>query len=305
MNILFFATSDFAILPLKKLSKTNHKITLITKPDKPKGRGLKILSNPLKSIAEELKINVFQTDDIFSIVSQISPELIVVVAYGKILPKEIISRYKAINLHPSLLPKYRGASPIAWALINEEKKTGITIFWLDETMDGGDIILQKETDILPNDDYESLAGRLSDMGGEMLVDAISLIEEGKAERIKQSGISTFASKIKEVIELDFKEENRKIFNLIRGVSKDPGVWTMLYNEKIKVLKARLSEIEGDAGKILGKEDKGIIIGCGKGSIILDLLQKEGKKPISGQEFLCGIKGKTSHLLRRHPFKRGE
>ncbi|MEW6482034.1 MAG: methionyl-tRNA formyltransferase [bacterium] len=295
MNILFLATSDFAILPLKGLFEKKHNISLITKPDKPKGRGLKIFPNPLKLIAESLGIRVFQTDDILPIISQISFDLIVVVAYGKILPKEIISNYKAINLHPSLLPKYRGASPISWALINQEEKTGVTIFWMDETMDGGDIILQREIDISEIDDYESLSLRLSEIGKDALRDVISLIEEGKAGRKKQEGIPTFAPKIKEAIELDFKEENRKIFNLIRGVPKDPGVWMRLYNERIKVLKARLSEIEGEPLKILGKKDKGLIIGCGKGSIVLDLVQKSGKRPISGYEFLCGVKGKNRDL----------
>ncbi len=294
MNILFLGTSDFAILPLRALSKTAHKISLITKPDKPMGRGLVVSQVPLKSVAEELGIMVFQPDEILPKILEISPDVMVVVAYGKILsnPSLNVPRYGCINLHPSLLPKYRGPAPINLALINGEEKTGITVLWVNETVDGGDILLQKEVDILLEDNYESLSLRLSEIGGEALVEAISLIKKGEAKRTKQSGIPTYAPKIKEPFEIDFKDENKKIFNLIRGVPKDPGVWTKFDNQRIKVLKARLYDIEGEKGKMLGRKESGIIIGCGKGSIILDIIQKEGKKPISGYEFLCGIKRKA-------------
>lgn len=293
MNILFLGSSDFVILPLKALSKTSHNITLITKPDKPKGRGLNVSKTPLKLAAEELKIPIFQPDELFSIVSQISPELIVVVAYGRILSGEILSipRYGACNLHPSLLPKYRGAAPISWALINGEEKTGVTVFFMDETMDGGDIILQREVNIFPDDDYESLSLRLSEIGGEVLIDAISLIEKGCVQRKKQIKAPTFAPKIKEPFYIDFRNDNKKIFAIIRGIPKDPGVWIMFNNERVKILKARIDEKGGEPGKILGTRGQGIVIGCGNGSIVLDLVQKQSKKPISGLAFLCGIKGK--------------
>jgi len=284
LNILFLASSDFAILPLKMLYyETPHKITLITKKDKPKGRGLRISPSPLVLTAEKLGIKVFQENDIFPIISSILPELIVVVAYGRFLSGDIlkIPKYGCINLHPSLLPKYRGAAPIAWALINGEEKTGVSIFFINETMDGGDIILQREVAILEDDNYESLFLRLSEIGGGALIDAISLIEKGKVERKPQEGIPTFAPKIKEAFEISLDWEAKKILNLIRGVPKDPGVWINLFGERIKVLKARLFKREVEKG--------GIIIGCKNGSIILDIVQKQGKRPIKGSEFLCGIR----------------
>lgn len=293
MNIIFLATSDFAIFPLIALSKTTHKITLITKPDKPKGRGLLVSKSQLVLEAEKEGIRVFQNDDIFPIILKEACDLIVCVGYGRILKPDILSlpRYKAINLHPSLLPLYRGAAPISWALINGEEKTGVSVFFMDKTMDGGDIILQKEVDIFPNDDYKSLSGRLSKIGGELLIDAISLIEKGKFERKKQlESKKTFAPKIKEPFFIDFNEENKKIFNLIRGVPNDPGVWMRFNNERIKVLKGELCSEEGEPSKIIKSKDD-LIIGCKKGSIILKVVQKMGKKPISGLEFLCGIKNR--------------
>lgn len=290
MNIIFLATSDFAILPLEAISKTHHKVTLITKKDKPKGRGLGISKSTLVLKGESLGIKVFQEDDILPIISQIIPDVIVVVSYGKVLKNDILSlpKYKAINLHPSLLPKYRGAAPISWALINGEEKTGITVFFMDETIDGGDTILQKDVDILPDDDYKSLSLKLSKIGGECLVDTISLIEKERLERKRQIGKPTFAPKIKKPFFINFNLENKRIFDLIRGVPRDPGVWIRFNNEDIKVLKGKVCEINGEPGEMI-KSKKDFIIGCKNGSIILNIVQRMGKKPVSGQEFLCGLR----------------
>ncbi|HAW49537.1 TPA: methionyl-tRNA formyltransferase [bacterium] len=292
MKILFFGTSGFAIPSLKRLAKLHNVACVITRPDKPCRRGYKISHPPIFSVAEELEINVIQPDVLdISIIKEISPDIIVVVAYGGILPSGIIyfPKYGSINLHPSLLPKYRGPAPISWALIQGETKTGITIAEISTGIDDGDIILQKEVDILPDDDYEILASRLAEIGADCLAFAISAIKEQKIEKKKQEGEPSYAPKIKGRVIINWGDENRKIANLIRGIPKETGCWTKYGNSWIKILKGWVYSAKGEPGVLMGTKDNGIIIGCRDASVVIELLQKEGKKPISGKDFLSGIK----------------
>lgn len=314
MNIIFMGTPDFAKDSLKAIYESNYNVkAVVTNPDRPKGRGMKMIAPPVKEYALEKNIDVYQPEKIKNNIEfienlkNINPDVICVVAYGKILPKEIldIPKYGCINVHASLLPKYRGAAPIQWAILNGDKETGITTMYMDIGMDTGDMILQEKVKIGENETTGELWNRLSGIGGRMLVETLKQIETGTAPRIQQGEDFTMAPMIsKEISKIDWNKSAEEIKNLIRGLNPIMGAYTIINDKKIKLWDARnLNEgqliykypeidLKGikeiDNGSILYSNSKKGLVFKAKGGF-LDILEIQGenakKMPIC--DFLRG------------------
>ena len=314
MNILFMGTPDFAKESLKAIYESNYNVkAVVTNPDRPKGRGMKMIASPVKEYALEKNIDVYQPEKIKNNIEfieklkNINPDIICVVAYGKILPKEIldIPKYGCINVHASLLPKYRGAAPIQWAILNGDKETGITTMYMDIGMDTGDMILQEKVKIGENETTGELWNRLSSIGGRMLVETLKQIEAGTAPRIPQGEDFTMAPMLsKEMSKIDWNKPAEEIKNLIRGLNPIMGAYTIINDKKIKLWDARnLNEgqlidkypeidLKGikeiDNGSILYSNSKKGLVFKAKGGF-LDILEIQGenakKMPIC--DFLRG------------------
>ncbi|MEK7790271.1 MAG: methionyl-tRNA formyltransferase [Deltaproteobacteria bacterium] len=297
-RIIFMGTPSFAISSLEGIAKKENVVAVFTQPDRPKGRGQKKTSPPIKEIAQKLKIPCFQPESLKSEpaireIERLSPDLIVVVAYGLFLPKKIldIPKYKVINVHPSLLPKYRGAAPMQWALINGDKETGVTIAYIIEKMDAGDILMQKSIDIDDSDDYFSLEKKLSNIGSDLLSQTISFLRENKiSPRPQNEKEATFAPKLrKEMGRINWQQPARFIFNLIRGANPWPGTFTLCDREPLKIHHAKLltEEMAGIPGKIQTVSAEGISVETPKGVLLLTEVQKPNKKRMPVSEFLKG------------------
>ena len=300
MKIIFMGTPDFAVPTLKKLYDSGYEVQAVfTQPDKPKGRGYKLVPPPVKELALAHQIPVFQPQKMrdgqaLEILQQLQPELIAVVAYGKLLPKEILElpKYGCINVHGSLLPKYRGAGPIQWSIIDGEKTTGVTTMYMGEGLDTGDMILKKETPIGENETYGELHDRLAVIGAQALVETVDLLEQGKAPREKQDdALSCYAPMLdKKIAKLDFAQPATKLHDLIRGLSPWPVAHTTFEGKLLKVHRAVVAQAQGDcgpAGKVL--DSKKLIVACGSGALELQQVQLEGGKRISGEDFMRGRK----------------
>lgn len=313
MRIIFMGSPNFALPSLKQLIKTEDQIIgVVTQPDRPAGRGYHLSPLPVKELALTLGLPVWQftslkTEEAASLVKELAPDLIVVVAYGKILPKEILAipTYGCLNLHASLLPKYRGAAPINWAIIKGEIITGVTTMWMDEGMDTGDIILQTEVEITPEETAGELEARLSRKGAELLGETIRLIKQEKAPRKKQDEEeASFAPRLrKEEGLIDWHLPAGQLHNLVRGINPKPGAYTCWQGKRLKVwrtLPSRLSQKTSRAkpGQVVSLiPEKGILIACGQGeSIFLTLLQMPGKRQLSTSEFLRGYNIQPGHIL---------
>lgn len=244
MKIIFMGTPDFAEKSLESLYEAGYDIAaVVTNVDKPKGRGMKLVPSPVKEFAMEKGLKVFQpvkvrnNEEFIEEIKNIAPDLICVVAYGKILPKELldIPKYGCINVHGSLLPKYRGAAPIQWAVLNGDKVTGITTMYMAEGMDTGDMILKEEVEIGENETTGELWDRMTNVGAKLLVDTVKLIEAGKAPREKQGDDFSLAPMLnKEMAKIDWEEKNaEEIKNLIRGLNPIMGAYSFLNGKKIK------------------------------------------------------------------------
>lgn len=290
-------TPEFAVPSLKALIESEDEvIAVVTQPDKPKGRGLEVVSPPTKVLAEKHAIPVLQpqkikTEEFFNELKKFNPDLICVAAYGKILPKNILDLppYGCINVHASLLPKYRGAAPINWAIIRGEKVTGITTMKMDEGMDTGDMLLTKEVQVDDEDTGETLSEKLSHVGAELLIDTIRLLKKGELHPIPQDhSQATYAPMLKkEHGKIDWEKPAEEIRNLIRGTIPWPGAYTTIDGKLLKIHKARGSEGAGNPGEVI-KSDSGILrVSTGKGTLDLLELQLEGGKRLPAEEFLRG------------------
>jgi methionyl-tRNA formyltransferase len=299
MNIVFMGTPDFAIPSLQKLIESKHQvIAVVTQPDKERGRGQKVSFAPVKQFAVENKIPVYQPDklkgneEFVKQMKTLQPDLFVVVAF-RILPKEVfeVPKFGSFNLHGSYLPKYRGAAPIQWALIYGETETGLTIFKLAEKVDTGNIYLQEKVEIKPEDNFETLHDRMSELGAKLVLDTVNLIESGKYELKKQDdSLASPAPKItKEICQIDWNKSAKEIHNLVRGLSPHPAAF-FIYDEKvIKVYKTEVVEINNLKPFQIEQTKKELIIGCGKNALRILELQQEGRKRMSAEEFLRGFK----------------
>ena len=299
MKIVFMGTPEFAEASLQKLLETDHQIVgVFTQPDKPKGRGYKLVAPPVKELALAHDIPVFQPQKMrdgtaLEILQELQPDLIAVVAYGKILPKEILElpRYGCINVHGSLLPKYRGAGPIQWSVINGESVTGVTTMYMGEGLDTGDMILKKETPIGENETYGELHDRLKEIGAQALVETIELIEQGKAPReVQDDSLSSYAPMLdKQIARLDFTKDAQTLHNLIRGLSPWPVAHTTVDGKLLKVHRAVLASGKGQPGEVINS--KKFIVACKEGALELLEVQLEGGKRMKGEDFLRGRKPK--------------
>lgn len=299
MKIVFMGTPEFAEASLQKLLETDHQIVgVFTQPDKPKGRGYKLVAPPVKELALAHNIPVFQPQKMrdgtaLEILQELQPDLIAVVAYGKILPKEILElpRYGCINVHGSLLPKYRGAGPIQWSVINGESVTGVTTMYMGKGLDTGDMILKKETPIGENETYGELHDRLKEIGAQALVETIELIEQGKAPReVQDDSLSSYAPMLdKQIARLDFAKDAQTLHNLIRGLSPWPVAHTTVDGKLLKVHRAVLASGKGQPGEVINS--KKFIVACKEGALELLEVQLEGGKRMKGEDFLRGRKPK--------------
>lgn len=299
MNILFMGTPDFAIPSLDIINKNHNLLGVFTKIDKPNKRGNKIKYVPVKQYALDHNIEIFQPNsvkdiDIIDEIKRLNPDLIVVVAYGKILPKELIDipKYGVINVHSSLLPKYRGAAPIHNAIINGDKETGVSIMYIDEELDSGDIISQAKVDILEEDNLETVHDKLADIGAKTLIKAISDIEAGTADRFVQDhSKATFVYPIKkEDCEIDWFKTKAEIFNFVRGMNPFPTAFTILNDKNFKIYEVVKYDIDYDAnpGEIVELiKGKGPVIKCGDGAVVITKAKPQNKKLLSGNDLLNG------------------
>ncbi len=303
MKIVFFGTSEFAMLVLHRLIASKHKVlALVTQPDRQKGRHLKVSPPPAKVLAQSKDIPVYQPDNASSkpsidYLKKLNADLFVVVAFGQILEKEVlkIPKIYPVNVHGSLLPKYRGAAPTNWAIINGDRTSGVTIIKMSEKMDEGDIILKKEIAVDKEDTNITLNERLSYLGSEALTEALGLIESDKVKFIKQDdAAATYAPKLKKEDGLiDWNEEAIKIYNKVRGLLPWPGAYTHYNGRILKILQAELMD-----DPILGRmaqpgevvdivKDKGIVVRTRSGSLVIKYLQLEGKKVLDADSFVRG------------------
>ena len=299
MKIVFMGTPDFAVPCLRTLAESSHEVAAVfTQPDKPKGRGYKMIPTPVKAAAEEYGLPVYQplslrkgedAEEAMNILKDIAPDLIVVTAYGQILPKEILElpKHGCINIHASLLPKYRGAAPINWVILNGETKTGVTSMQMSEGLDTGDMLIKKSTDIGENETYQELYARLSAMGGEVLAETLDAIENGTLSPEKQDdSLSCYSPMIrKEMSALDFTWSAEKVHNTIRGVTG----FTMLGGKRLKVFASEISDniAHGETGTIA--DPKCFAVNCGDGVVVFREVQLEGSKRMKTEDFLRGKK----------------
>ncbi len=308
MKIVFMGTPDFARDSLEAIYKDGHEIIgVVTNPDKPKGRGMKMILSPVKEFAIEKNLKIYQPEKVknniefIEEIKKLNPDVICVVAYGKILPKEIldIPKYGCINVHGSLLPKYRGAAPIQWAVLNGDKLTGITTMYMDEGMDTGDMILKEEVTIGENETTGELWERLSKIGGKLLVETLKKIEEGTAPREKQGENFTLAPMLdKSMAKIDWDNQTaEQIKNLVRGLNPIMGAYTFLDGKKIKFWKVKLAtqdeimaegiEIIANGTVIVSHPKDGLFIKAKNGIIKVLEIQGENAKRMSIQDFLRG------------------
>ena len=311
LNILFMGTPDFAKDSLEALYNANYKIIgVVTNPDRPKGRGMKMNTSPVKDFAISKDIKIYQPEKIknniefINEIKNLNPDIICVVAYGKILPKEIldIPKYGCVNLHGSILPKYRGAAPIQWAILNGDTTTGVTTIYMDEGMDSGDIILKETVEIKEDETTGELWERLSKVGAKLLVETISKIEDGTAPRQKQSQYYSLAPMLnKEMAKIDWNTMTKiEIKNLVRGLNPIMGAYTIYKGKKIKIWKIEISNENYDnelPGTILKSNDKtGLTIKTIDGAINVLEIQGENAKKMSIYDFLRGNKLEVNEVL---------
>lgn len=299
MKVIFMGTPEFAVPTLESLFTKGYSIDLvITQKDKPKGRGKKVQYTPVKEKALELGLEVYQPDsindpDAINRIKSIEPDFIIVVAYGQILKKDIleIPNYGCYNVHASLLPKYRGAAPINWAIINGEKETGVTIMEMEEGLDTGDMVLWKSIPINLEDDAPSIHDELSILGGELIIEALEGIQSGALNRITQNhSLSTYAHMLdKSMGRINWSDKGENIINLIRGLKPWPFAYTQYKDEIVKIHKASMVDKfkEGELGKIIKIDNMGIYVIAQDKIVILEEIQFPGKKKLKVEEYLRG------------------
>lgn len=312
MKILFMGTPDFAKESLEKLYDSGYEICgVVTTPDRPSGRGMKLVASPVKEYAISKNLKVFQPEKITNNtefkneIKEINPDLVCVVSYGVILPKSFlkIPKLGCINVHPSMLPKYRGPAPIQWAVLNGDKSTGVTIMYLNEQMDAGDIILQEEVQIEEDETTGELWDRLSSIGARLLLKSVKQIEENKVTRTKQPEEYTLAPMLnKEMSKIDWNlKTSNEIKNLVRGLNPIMGTYTFLNGKKIKfwrvkilneneIEKYNLNDLQKENGTVLLANEKiGLFIKAKGGIISVIEIQGENAKRMNINDFLRGNK----------------
>lgn len=314
MRVLFYGTPPTAVPFLDLLaSRADEVVAAVTQPDKAVGRGLKTEPTPVKRRAAELGVPILQpakSSEVFEAVRGLSPDLAVVVAYGKILKADALAvpRLGTLNVHFSLLPRYRGAAPVQWSLVRGETRTGVTVFWLDEGMDTGPVFLQRETDVGADDDAPSLLEKLTKLGVGALDEVLSEVAAGRIRRDPQRGEASLAPLIrKDDARIFLDRDAAQIHNLVRGMRLWPRAFVDLRASggllRVQVLKTALAEGDGRAGEApVGSllrvvRGGGFLVQCGSGSRLWFLaVQPEGRKPVPAAEFLNGLRLRAGDLL---------
>jgi methionyl-tRNA formyltransferase len=308
MKIIYMGTPAFACKPLEALQQSRHEVVaVVTGADKRRGRGGETCRTEVCCTADDLGLRVFtpkslKSDQLFEELAALSPDLTVVIAF-RLLPQRLCEqpRFGAINVHASLLPRYRGAAPINWALINGEKETGLTSFFLTQQIDAGSIILQRKLGIADDDNFDSLYARLSEMSGQFLLDTLDLIESGEATLLSQDErLATPAPKIlpdDAMIDFGFPAEN--IRNFVRGLSTRPGAYTFFRGKKTKILRCRPAEVAADPHSRPGSiipDKKRLLVRCADSAVEVETLVPEGRKQMAGMAFLNGFRPKPDEIF---------
>lgn len=298
MKVIFMGTPDFAVPTLEKLIEAGHEvIAVVTQPDRPKNRGMQMQESPVKEVAKKHNIPVFQPErvkkdrEFLDNMKNLNADINVVVAFGQILPKELLDapKYGSINVHGSLLPKYRGAAPIQWSVINGDEVSGVTTMYMDEGLDTGDMILKAEVKIGEEETAGELYERLKVLGADLLIKTLVEIENGTAKREKQPEDFSYAPMLtKETGKIDWNKTSKEIDSLVRGVNPWPSAYTELNGKKIKVHRVRILDKKGEPGSIIESDPKnGLIIGTKDRAVELVEIQPENKKKMLAKEYLRG------------------
>jgi methionyl-tRNA formyltransferase len=295
LQVIFMGTAAFALPTLRALDDTEEVIAVVTQPDRPRGRGRKLAPPPTKELALDLGLQVLQPErvkepSVIAQLGELTPDLILVAAFGQILPPAVLGLppLGCINVHPSLLPKYRGAAPINWAIINGEMRTGVTTYCMDEGMDTGAVLLVRETEIGADETAEELGERLAKIGGELAQETIQGLKEQNLHPTPQDEKgASYAPLLKKTDGLiQWEEAAGRIRNRIRGMVPWPTAYTVWGDKRIKVFRASTGKGTGAPGEIISLEG-GIEVACGKGSLIIEELQLEGNKKMRWEEFIRG------------------
>lgn len=296
MNVVFMGTPDFAVPSLENIAKVHNVQAVFTQPDKPVGRKMVLTPPDVKVCAEKLGIPVYQPvklkdSDSYEIIKDLNPDVIVVVAYGQILPENILNipKYGCINVHGSLLPKYRGAAPIQWSVLNGDKVTGVTTMYMEKGLDTGDILETKEYEIGINDTAGEVFDTLAEMGGKLILDTLEKAEKGELHPIKQDDSKSSYAKMldKSMCNIDFSKSSLQVHNQVRGLSPWPVASTKLNGKVLKIFETRLAEGKGKPGEILNTNP--LTIACGEGAVVVNTVQLQGKKKMDSKAFLQGHK----------------
>ncbi len=297
MKIVFMGTPDFAVETLKAVYEAGHEIILaVTQPDKPKGRSGKLAFPPVKEWAIEHDIPVFQpvkirAQESIDFLANYQADVFLVAAFGQILPKTVLDmpRLGCVNVHASLLPKYRGAAPIQWAVINGEKYAGVTTMMMGEGLDNGDMLLKAEIELAPDETGGSLFDRLAVLGGQTAVVTLDALDKGSIDAIPQDGSqATHVGMIQKQMGLiDWTKSAVEIERLMRGLDPWPSAYTYLEGKTLKLWKAEVTEEAGPDGQVIAVDKEGFTIACGQGSLRIKELQLEGKKRMAAGDFLRG------------------
>ena len=304
LKVVFMGTPDFAVPILEKLITDTEVLLVVTQPDKVRGRNNKISFSPIKEIAVKNNIEVFQPEKIkqdYQTIIDKNPDIIITAAYGQIIPEELLffTKYKAINVHASLLPKYRGGAPINRAIENGEKYLGITIMYMDKLMDNGDMISQRKIELKEEDNFDTMNKKLSILGRDLLMDTLPSIINSTNERIKQKEEDVTIIKLlnKEELLIDFNNDFISVFNKIRSLDSIPGAYAFLNNKKYKLYDVRLGKnVIDEIGKVVDIKDY-LEIACKNGTIKVYSIQEEGKKKMNIKDFFNGHK-KEDFLYKR-------
>ena len=303
LKIIFMGTPNFSIPILESLLNSKHKILCVyTQSPKKKNRGQKENYTPVHEFAIKKKIGIrfpeiLDTDEEINFIKKNKPDIVIVVAYGKIIPAKFlnIENVKFINVHASLLPKWRGAAPIQRSIMNSEKETGISIMKITPKLDAGPYMLQEKIPIEKEDDYESLSNKLSNLGSKLIIKSLDFIEKGDFKFTEQDNlIATYAKKIdKTESKIEWGKPADNILAKVKGLSPSPGAWFLHKNNRLKIIKAEKISKNGKIGEILSDD---FIIGCGSGAIKIIAIQKEGKKILNISSFLSGYKIKKGEFV---------
>ncbi len=309
MNIVYMGTPEIAAVILKSLHEAGHTIiAAVTQQDKPKGRGNQVQFPAVKEMALSLNIPVYQPrrvkePEFIEVLKQLNPDVIVVAAFGQILSKVILDlpKFGCINVHASLLPKYRGSAPIQWSIIEGEEKTGITIMHMDEGIDTGDMISKKEITLSPKETFGTLHDKLAEAAGPLLIQALADIEAGRATRTKQGDSNSIYARIldKSLGHIDFSQPAVKIERLIRGLNPWPSAYTSLEGKMLKIWDADVEPAQenGVPGEIIAVRKDAILVQTGDGILAVKELQLEGKKRMTAESFLRGYEVKANIVLQ--------